>query len=375
MLFSPSRRMLLSGLAALPFGSLAQASALPSVIRLASPDFGSGDKKFPGANALAVLKANGWLEEEFRKDGVKIEWSLFRGAGPAINEALSAKQLDIVHLGDLAGVIGRSRGLATRLIAGGGRNSNSYLAVAPGSGIKSFADLKGRKVSVLKGTAFQRPFNRLLADAGLTERDIRVINMDWPTSKAAVVSQDIDATFGGTDLHLLLDKGVSLPVSTKRRGGAYTIQSGIIAAQDFLDQYPDATVRLLKQFVRAAHWASDEANREKLIQLYAEASGQPPLVFRAELEGEDLLARHSPRIDEDLISGYQAVVADALKQGLIRADVDVGAWAAPRYLNEALLQLKLQARWPDYDANGLAKGSPAKPGNEAPKAQEKAKAA
>jgi ABC-type nitrate/sulfonate/bicarbonate transport system substrate-binding protein len=34
------------------------------------------------------------------------------------------------------------------------------------------ADLKGKKVTVLKGTAYQRTFDNLLATAGLTEKDV-----------------------------------------------------------------------------------------------------------------------------------------------------------------------------------------------------------
>jgi sulfonate transport system substrate-binding protein len=344
--------------AVLALGALALASApavfaqsAPSVIRIGSPDLGAG-KPFPGGNPLAVVKANGWLEEEFAKDGIKVEWTFFRGAGPAVNEALSAKQLDVVFLGDLASVIGKSHGLPTRLIAITGRASNSYLAVAPGSDIKSFADLKGRKVSVLKGTAYQRPFDALLADAGLTEKDIKAVNMDWPTSKAAVVNKDVDATFGGADLHLLKDKGVTLPVSTKGRGPAYTIYAAVLATDEFVTKYPAITTRIAKQLVRASQWASEESNRAALIALWAENSGQGPVVFQAEFEGENLKLRHSPLVDDAAVAVYKSVVADGLKLGLIKHNVDVDAWVAPQFVDAAVKELKLGSYWPRLDRNG-----------------------
>lgn len=348
--------------------TLAAAAALaqpvPNVIRIGSPELGNGDKGFPGAGPLAVARAKGWIDEEFRKDGIKVEWNFFRAAGPAVNEAVSAGQLDVVFLGDLAGVIGRARGLPTRIVVPGGRNSNSYLAVAPGSDIRTIADLKGRKVAVLKGTAYQRPFGRLLADARLTEKDLRVINMDWPTSKAAVVSKDIDATFGGADLQLLADKGVGFPVSTKGKDPSYAIQSAVIATQAFIDQRPEHLTRLVRQIVRAAQWASEESRRQELLQLYAEASGQPLLVYQKEFEGENLKARTSPRFDEAYRAGYKGVVADGLKLGLIRTPVDVDAWIEPRFVEQALKDLKLETHWPLYDAFGNATPSaaPAKKG-------------
>ena len=340
-------------LAALTLSAGALAADAPTVIRFGSPELGTGVKPFPGANPLAVVKANGWLEEEFRKDGIKIEWTFFRGAGPAVNEALAGKQLDFVFLGDLASVIGRSRGLPTRLVAIAGRNSNSYLAVAPGSEIRSFADLRGRKVSVLKGTAYQRPFDALLADAGLNEKDIKSVNMDWPTAKAAVVNRDVDATFGGADLHLLKDKGVTLPVSTKGRGPAFTIFASVLATDEFVKAYPLITQRLVRQIVRASQWASDEANREALIALWGENSGQGTTVFKAEFEGESLKARHSPLIDDAAVAAYKGVVADALKLGLIKQDVDVEAWVAPHFVDTAVKDLRLDTLWPRLDRAGV----------------------
>ncbi|WP_349743685.1 ABC transporter substrate-binding protein [Roseateles cavernae] len=351
-----SRRLLLSAALLGLFATTTQAQTAPAVIRIAAPEQGSGTNSFPGATPLAVAKARGLIEEEFKKDGIKIEWTLFRGAGPAINEALAARQLDVVYLGDLASVIGRARGLQTKLILPLVRGSNSYLAVAPGSDIKSFADLKGRKVSVLKGTAYQRPFDQFLADVGLTEKDVKLLNLDWPASKAAVVNKDIDATFGGVDLNLLADKGVSLPVNTRGKGPAYTIQSSVLATEDFTSKYPAHTTRLVAAILRASQWASEEANREPLIQLWQQSSGTPAAVFRAEYQDSSLKNRNSPLFDDFTRTAYKGVVADAQRLGLIKQGFDVEAWLEPRFVNEALRQLKLEGFWQPADKDGKVRG-------------------
>lgn len=343
-----------AGLLGSPVGH-AQTSAAPAVIRIGSPELGSHGKSFPGAGALAIARANQWLEQEFAKDGIKVEWTFFRGAGPAVAEALAARQLDVVFLGDLAAVIGRSRGLPTRLIAITGRESSSYLAVAPGLTVRSFADLKGRKVAVLKGTAYQRPFDALLADAGLTEKDVRVINMDWPTAKAAVVNKDVDATFGGADLHLLKDQGVTLPISTKGRGPAYNIHAAVLATDEFISRYPTHTQRLVNQVVRAARWGGDEANRSALITLFGEQSGHGPAIYQADLDGTALKTHFSPLLDEEAIAAYKGVLADGVKWGLVRQSFDVDAWAAPQFVEAAVRELKLDRHWPRLDASGRAK--------------------
>jgi sulfonate transport system substrate-binding protein len=345
------------------FSATAQA-ANPTVIRIGSPQLGSGQNNFSGANTLAVVKAKGWLEEEFKKDGIEIQWNFFRGAGPAVNEALANKQLDFVSLGDLAAIIGKSRGVATRLILPNSRGSHSYLATSSGSDIQSFKDLKGRKVAVLLGTAYQRPFDQLLADAGLTPRDVKLVNFDWPTSKAAVVSKDIDATFGGSDLLLLKDKGVGFPVSTKGRGPRYTIESAVLATDDFVKEYPQIVARVVKQLVRAAAWQSDEANRDKLLALWAEQSGNPLDIFKGDFEGDSAALRASPLLDEGYVQGIKGVVSDALEQKLIKQDVDVDAWVEPRFVTAALKELKLEKNWAAQDRDGklkaLAQESPSK---------------
>lgn len=354
------RRHFVAGLAVAGLASpwLARAQSAPArVVRIGSPDLGTAGKSSPGASSLAVLQYNKWLEEEFAKDGIEVQWNFFRGAGPAIAEALAAKQLDIVYLGDLASVIHKARGLPTRFIAATGRGTDSYLATAPGSTIKTVADLKDKKVSVLKGTAYQRPFDNLLAAAGLTEKDVKLINMDWPSSKAAVVAGQIDATFGGPDLFILREKGVNILPLTRGKGPAFTINSGMLATEDFLAGNAPIVQRVVKQLVRASAWASQESNRDALIKLYVANSGNPELAFREELAGDNLAARYSPLLDEGFQANYQLVLNDGIRLGLIRGEgFDVKAWFQPQFVQQAVKDLKLDKVWRETDASGKAKG-------------------
>ena len=360
---SPSlqRRHFVAGLAAagLAVPWLARAQSSPTrVVRIGSPDLGTAGKPSPGGGTLAIVQANRWLEEAFAKDGIEVQWHFFRGAGPAVAEALAAKQLDIVSLGDLASVIHKARGLPTRFIAATGRGTDSYLATAPGSTIRTVADLKGKKVSVLKGTAYQRPFDNLLAAAGLTEKDVKLINMDWPSSKAAVVAGQIDATFGGPDLFILREKGVNILPLTRGQGPAFTINSGLLATEDFLSGNAALAQRVVTQLVRAAAWASQETNRDALIKLYASNSGNPELSFREELAGDHLAVRYSPLLDAGFIANYQTVLNDGLRLGLIRGEgFDVKAWFQPQFVQQAVKELKLENAWRETDAVGKAKGA------------------
>ena len=109
------------------------AEAKPTVIRLASPLVGTGNRPVPYGNYYATTQTLGLLEKEFQKDGIKVQWNNFKGAGPAINESYANGLVDITWLGDLPALIGKASRLDTKLIAIGGSEDNTYLAVPTGS--------------------------------------------------------------------------------------------------------------------------------------------------------------------------------------------------------------------------------------------------
>lgn len=77
--------------------TLTAQAAAPKVIRIAAPDLSAGATPSYGGQ-VDYLNANKLLEKEFAKDGIKIQWSFFKGAGPAINEAFANRQLDFAFV-------------------------------------------------------------------------------------------------------------------------------------------------------------------------------------------------------------------------------------------------------------------------------------
>jgi sulfonate transport system substrate-binding protein len=135
------------------------------------------------------------LEEVFKPQGVEVQWQFFKGAGPAVNEALANRQLDFVYLGDLAAIIGKANGLPTRLLLGS-RGSESYLAVTKASGLNAGRSERqtGGGLSRYGGPA---GLDRALQTVGLNERSLQVINLDWNAGKAALAAGRVDAVWGG----------------------------------------------------------------------------------------------------------------------------------------------------------------------------------
>ena len=173
-----------------------------------------------------------------------------------------------------------------------------------------------------------------------------------------MVAGQIDATFGGPDLFILRDKGVNILPLTRGKGPAFTINSGLLATEEFVGANGAVVQRVVKQLVRAAAWASQEGNREALIKLYAANSGNPELSFREELAGDNLGVRYSPLLDDGFIANYQTVLNDGLRLGLIRGEgFDVKSWFQPQFVQQAIKDLKLEKAWRETDTSGKAKGA------------------
>ncbi|WP_437870809.1 ABC transporter substrate-binding protein [Sorangium sp. So ce363] len=353
------RRQFLGGAAAAVSAALLAGRARaagPSVIRVGVPGVGVGNRPVTGGSFFSLLHLQGTLAEEFKKDGIEVKWNFFRGAGPAVNEAVANNLLDIWTHGHLPSVVGRASGLKTRLLASASRRGHAYLVVPADSPITGVRDLRGKKVAFQKGTASQLSANRILEGHGLSEKDIRSISMDASTAKAAIATKDIDAVFGGTDYLSLRDQGIAKIVyTTKGDSPTYPSNSGIIAREDFINEYPDVVQKIITLAVKSAAWVADEKNRTQAFQLWSK-SGTPFANYKEAQQGEDMKQNASPLLDEYAIARYKSAVADSKKYGLIRSTFEVEPWTDRRFLNRALKDAGLERFWAEWDANGKPKG-------------------
>ncbi|MGA9912868.1 ABC transporter substrate-binding protein [Paraburkholderia sp.] len=328
--------------------------AAQTVIRIAVPDISAGPKP-AGGGVVDVIYVNKLLDKAFAKDGVEVRWTFFKGAGPAINEALANHQVDLAFLGDLAGVIGRANGLDTRLIAALGRDINGFLAVVPGQGVTDLNALKGKQVAVFRGTALQLSFDSVLRAQGLSERDFRVVNLDPNAAAAALAARRIDALWGSSGVFVLRDKGLAdVPVSTQGKQGVGTLKAGLVASSDFLKAHPDLATRVVRTVVQASQWLSDKHNLDAYIALEQSQADVPATVWRNELGSSDPAVTFSPLLDTYFVDAFKRDVDTAKQQGLIRRPFDVDQWVDRTYLTQALRELNLTNHWQAYRAFGQA---------------------
>ena len=321
-------KRLITLVAGTALAGLVQAADLKE-IRIAVPDLSAGTQN-SGGGLTDVLRSQQIFEKAFADQGIKIQWNYFKGAGPVINEAFANDQVDLAYLGDLAAIIGRSNGLDTRLLSATARGVKQYLGVVPGSGIKTLQDLKGKRVAVFRGTATQLSLNGALASQGLSEKDLKIINLDFNAAVAALAAKQIDATWGGSNLSSLQAKGLAeIPLTTKDLGGAGSVQAVLVGSGKFVDAHPEVVAKLLKAQQQAVQWLTDDNNKQAYIELVSGLASYPPVILTNDLKDQKLSEVFPSTLDPVFLGKLQDAVDLASKERLIRKPFQVSDWVVP----------------------------------------------
>jgi sulfonate transport system substrate-binding protein len=340
-------------------GDVARADK-PTVIRMAVPAVGIGNRPIIGGSPIADIGLRGMLEDEFRADGIRIQWTYLPAAGPGVNELFANGLADFgAGLGDLPSIVGRAGGLKTKLLAAAGIRQHTYLAVPSDSQIRTIEDLRGKQVAYQKGTNIQLAVAKIIAAHGLTEHDFRAVNMDNETAKSAIITHSVDAAFGQYDYLQLRDQGTAkiIYIANGLDNASFLKHSSLIGSEDFINKYPDITERVVKVLVQAAKWQSDQdANPTPLFQLWTK-SGVPFNDWKEDLHTDSVKVLASPLVDDYVRAQYKRAVDDSKRFGLIRSTFDVDSWVDTSFLQKALHELNLENYWPQYDASGKVHGS------------------
>jgi sulfonate transport system substrate-binding protein len=327
---------------------ISRAEDKPQVIRIGCT---GSNRPIPG-NILGIVNQLGLLEQEFKKDGIQIEWNVFKGAGPASNEALANGTVDFVTFGDFPSIMGKAGGLKHKAIAINDVRRSSYIIIQPDSKIKSVADLRGKKVGIGKGGFGQLFFSRLLALHGVNPKDVREVNLQGGDSTAAFLAKEVEAIVTGSDGIDLRNRGLGkILVSTKNSPEFLKATAALVVTEQFAKKYPEVTYRFVKTFIRGAKIASEEKNRGKTFALWGK-SGNSLQSLKENYDGIPLKLVTNPVFDDFTIDHYKQSVKFLKDNNIIRKAYDVDQWIDRSYQDRALKELKLEKFWPASDVEG-----------------------
>jgi sulfonate transport system substrate-binding protein len=335
--------------------SPALAEDKPTVIRIGFPGAGTGGRPIQGGSYPTNAHLFKEIDDEFKGDGIKIEWKFFPGAGPALNESYANGLIDVAFgHGDLPLIVGRATGLKHKIVMAASRFGSSYFVVPAGSTATSIADLKGKRLSTFKGTAGQLTLYRWLDKFGFSDKDFRIISLDNDSTKAALATSDIDGTvITPFDLEA---RGIVKRVVELRDDPKITRPGTVWVGEEFEKKYPQIVQRIVTRLVKVAHWSTQEANREKEFQAWATSGAQAYVDYKKDWETvTDLRKRLNPLLGEYYVASLKNSIEETKKYKLIRKDVSIDGWIEPKYLNQALQDLQLEDYWPQFDAEGKLK--------------------
>jgi sulfonate transport system substrate-binding protein len=226
-----SRRRALGALLALPALGLltacggsataGKAQATQATAPLATPVPAGTTIKVGDPTVKVALELSGLIKElDFN-----VEFANISG-GPQTTEAFRANALDVGSVADIPPIHATWTGLDVRIIASAYRqdavNHPLYeLGVAPGAGISSLEDLRGKKIAYSPGQAQGALVLRILEKAGLKQEDVKLVELpsNGDTYSTALASKEVDAApLGGVQIKRYLAKYKADGGSTLRHG-------------------------------------------------------------------------------------------------------------------------------------------------------------
>ncbi len=274
-----------------------------------------------------ILKKYGWLEEALALLGTKVEWVLSLGS----NKANSFLGANVVQFGSTAGsaaLLARANGSPIRTIYLYSQPEWTALVVGKNSRLRHVAELRGKKIAATKGTDPYFFLLRALKDAGLTQNDVEIVELQHPDGRQALERGQVDA-WAGLDPHMAaseLDAGSRLLY----RNPSYNTYGALNAREDVLHDHPDVVAVVLRQYERARRVA--KTNLDATVKILAEASNLEPRVAERQLFLRTKYPNPSPGADYrralegviPIVRANQLALPNADLGGALAALVDAG---------------------------------------------------
>lgn len=322
-----------------------------------------GQQVFNGLTGIVIEQ--GWLKDKLAKKGVSLAFAPVPTAvgGPQINEGFSAKRIDFAAYGDFPVTIAVAGGVPLKLVAPVGQGSEVYLVVRKGLTARSLADLKGKKIALHRGRPWELPFSKLADTSHLKLTDFTIVNINPSATPAALESGSVDAAVLMSDALLVEKRGIGHVIwSTKTAPADWKMRAELFARKDFVDDNPELTQTVVNAYVKAAAWASDEANRATMIE-HSSRGTLPVDVVEKDYDNPAISwkERYSPIFSPAVRTHYHSVADYAFERKLVRSKIDADALIDDRFVKQALKDLNLEGFWANKSASALT-ATPTKAG-------------
>lgn len=285
-------------------------------------------------NAL-VAKNLGYIDEELASVGYKAEYVGFAGAGPAINEAFAAGELDYAFYADFPVITARSNDVDVVAIGTVNQESNYALLVTEASKIKSAADLAGKKIIVTPGTILYKYFSEICEENSIDVNDVEIVNAltDAQTVLASGDADGLIITYGAALMYENMGLGKVVEDSTAKLEQT----SGMVLAGrgEFVKENPDVDKALLRALKRAAEYVQE--NPDKSYELMV-TEATPIEVLKKTYAYDTSFNYFLPNFSEEYMKRVQSIYDFAKENSLLGGDVSMEEAFDSSYVDEVMAE-------------------------------------
>jgi sulfonate transport system substrate-binding protein len=266
-----------------------------------------------------VVRDQQCLEGALSDEGVTVEWVLSTGSNKA-NENLNAEVIDIGSTAGVASFVARANGAAIKTIGVFSQPEWAAIVVPKDSTISDVSQLQGAKIAATKGTDPYFFLLRALNEAGLSETDVEIINLQHADGQAALSRGDVDA-WAGLD-PIMATAEVNDGVKLIYRNIDFNSYGVLNAREKFLDEAPELVDQVLACYEQARAWIKANPTQAAAL-LAAEASLEEPIAAKVltERTNVDLSIVPGPAQQEVLETVLPVLVAEGQVRSQEEAEV------------------------------------------------------
>ncbi len=269
--------------------------------------------------ALLIAKQRGDLEKRLARDGTKVSWVEFQ-SGPPLIEALSAGAIDFGYTGDTPPIYAQAAGVNFVYVASIPQpGASSAILVRNASGIARPADLRGKKIAVVKGSSAHNVLVRVLEQAHVDWNDITPVYLQPADAGAALRAGNVDAWSIWDPFYAVAARYPDVHVLTDARGVAPS-NAFLLATRAYATSYPATIDATIDETSKAWHWA--DHHQSEIAKILSEATG-------VDLDVERVVAARTNyqvlRITPQVVAQQQTIADTFYRLKLLPQAVNVAA--------------------------------------------------
>ena len=213
---------------------------------------------------LTVVKALGTFESLLGAKGIHVEWCEFP-AGPEVAAAIQTGEVALGVVGDCPCVLAQESGAPFVYVAAEAPAPGAEaIIVHEDSDIRTVSDLRGRSITLKRGSNVHYLLIRALEEAGVSYHDVRLSFAVPERAKTAFESRHVDAWVIWDPL--LSSIRHTTRARVLRDGRGLTLNTAYyLANRAFAERHPELVDELLVHAVKAVDWA--KSNTELVAEL------------------------------------------------------------------------------------------------------------